>query len=187
MKFCSFGIDTTLNYSTESNIYIVSFIWNNLDCYDFLKYSMTPVRRAYLSLPELLCLKYYRAESGGWRSDIHCSISISKYHSMIGHLLPSPCLRTSLCKCRICTRQPPSLLGSASHTVFHLIHDLGGFTLNRETTHDQYIIAVRSKKTIIPQLLLPDFPNVKLHFKCRVLFYRLHTFCCDYDDGRVWI
>jgi hypothetical protein len=65
MKFCIFGIDTTPNCNAESNLDFVSFIWKNLDRYDFIKYSIILVRRAYLSLPELLCLKYYRAESGG--------------------------------------------------------------------------------------------------------------------------
>jgi hypothetical protein len=51
MKFCFFGIDTTLNCSTESNLEFVSFIWNNLDRYDFIKYSITLcVGRIYLFL-----------------------------------------------------------------------------------------------------------------------------------------
>jgi hypothetical protein len=99
MKFSIFGIDTTLNCNTDPNLEFISFIWNYLDRFDFMKYSMTLVRRAYLSLPELLCPKYYRAESGGWRSDVHCSIGITRFHSTISHLRPSPCLRTRFCKC----------------------------------------------------------------------------------------
>jgi hypothetical protein len=184
MEFCIFGIDTTPNCNTESNLDFVLFIWKNRDRYDFMKYSTTLVRRVYLSLPELLCLKYYRAESGGWRTDIHCSTSIAKYHSTFGHLLPSQCLRTSSCKCMLCTRQPPSLFGSASHIIFHLIRDLGRFTLDIETTHDQYIFAVRSKKTPVQQLLRPDFPTVELLFKRMVLSYKLHIHCSD--DERAW-
>jgi hypothetical protein len=75
-------------------------------------------------------------------------------------------------------------LGSASHILFHLIHDLGHFTRNRETTHDQYIFAVRLKKTPVQQLLPPDFPTVQLLFKCRVLSYKLHLRCSD--DERAW-
>jgi hypothetical protein len=54
MKFCIFGIDTTLNCNIESNLDFVSFIWKKLDRCDFIKYSITLVRRAYLALPELL-------------------------------------------------------------------------------------------------------------------------------------
>jgi hypothetical protein len=184
IKFFFFGIDTTLNCNTVSNLNFVSLIWKSFDRYDFINYTMTLVYRAYLSLPELLCLIYYTAESGGWRSDVHCSTCITKYHNIIGTMLTSPCLRTCSCKCRVCTRQPPSFLGLASHTLFHLIHYLVRFTLDRETTHDQYIISVLSKKTPVQQLLLPDFPNVKLLFKCRVLSYKLHPHCYDDDDKR---
>jgi hypothetical protein len=96
---------------------------------------MTVVRREYLSLPELFCLKYYRVESGGWRTDTHCRTCITKFQTKIHQFLPSRCLRTSECRCTVCIRQPPSLLGSASQTLFNIIHDLGRFTLVRETTY----------------------------------------------------
>jgi hypothetical protein len=78
MKFCIYGIDTTANCDTNSNLDFISFIRQNLDRFDFVKYAMTLVRREYLSLPEL-CLKYYRAESGGWRTDVHCATCITKF------------------------------------------------------------------------------------------------------------
>jgi hypothetical protein len=182
MTFCIFGIDTAPNCNTYSNLDFISFIWKYLDRFDFIKYSMTFVRRTFLSLPEL-CLKYYKAVFGGWRTNAHCSTGIIRFHTTIRHLFPPPCLRTSSFKCRLCTRQPPSLLGSASHTLFHLIHDLGRFTHTRETTQDQDILAVRSKKTHIPQLLPPYFPTVQLLFQCRVFSYKLHLHCSDVEGA----
>jgi hypothetical protein len=90
MKFCIIGVDTTPDCDTSSNLDFISFILPYLDRYDFVKYAMTLVRRSYLSLPELLCLKYYRAESGGWRADVHCSTCIAKFYRKVPPPAPLP-------------------------------------------------------------------------------------------------
>jgi hypothetical protein len=118
MRFCSFGVDTTANCDTYPNLDFISFIWQNLEVFDFVKYAMSLVRRDYLSLPELLCLKQYRAESGGWRNDIHCDECIMRFRSIIQPMRPHPCLRTmGDCRCTLCTRQPPSLLLFNIHLI----------------------------------------------------------------------
>jgi hypothetical protein len=186
LKFCFIGIDTVSNCDTNSNLDFVHFIWHNLERVDFVKHCMTLVRRDYLSLPELLCLKHYLAESGGWRTDVNCRRCIAKFHSRIRNILPSRCLQTGECKCMVCTRQPPSLLGLASHNLFQLIHNLGRFTLSRETTYGQYVLAVRSKKTPIHQLLPPEFPNIRLVFQCTVFAYKLHLHCPGLTQAEAW-
>ena len=61
MPFVFYRIDTTDNCDTSSNLDFVQFIWQNYERFNFAKYCTTFVRRDYPSLPELLCLKYYRA------------------------------------------------------------------------------------------------------------------------------
>jgi len=175
MKFTIYGIDTTANCDTYSNLDFVTFIWKNFDRFNFVKYALTHVRCDYLSLPELLRLKYYRAESGRWRNDVLCGMCITRFQSKFQHL--TPCLRTSDCSCTVCTRHPPSLLGSASNTNFRLVLELGRFVLTRETTYHQYVLAVRSNKGSTQQLLSPDFPDIRLHFRCDVFAYKLRHHC----------
>ena len=132
LPFAFYGIDTTDNSDTSSNLDFVQFIWLNYERFTFANYCLTFVRRDYLSLPELVCLKYYRAESDGWRDTIHCGSCIARLQNrlrpMTGYLRPNDC------SCTICRRQPPSLLASASNTLFHLVLELDRFALTNETT-----------------------------------------------------
>jgi hypothetical protein len=50
MRFCIFGIDTMANCDTYSNLDFISFIWQNLERFDFVKYATTLVHRDYHSL-----------------------------------------------------------------------------------------------------------------------------------------
>ena len=120
-------------------------------------------------------LKDYRAESAGWRKDILCGRCITRFQTRFRHL--TSCLRTRDCRCTVCARQPPSLLGIASNTLFRLVLGLGRFVLTRETTYDQYVLAVRSNRVPTQQLLPPDFPDIRLHFRCNVFAYKLHHNC----------
>lgn len=175
MRFTIYGIDASTNCDTYSNLDFINFIWDNFDRFHFVRYALTLVRRDYLSLPELVCMKYYRAESDGWRNDILCNTCISRTQTRFQHMIS--CLRTRDCRCTICARQPPSLLSSASNTLFRLVLEIGRFELTRETTYAQYIQAVRSYRVPTNQLLPPDFPNIRLHFRCNVFVYKLHKHC----------
>jgi len=86
MTFVFYGIDTIDNCDTSSNLEYVRFIRLNYECFNFVKYSMTFVRRDYPSLPKLLCLKYYRAESDGWRDNIHCGSCVTRYQNRLRHM-----------------------------------------------------------------------------------------------------
>ena len=49
----------------------------NYERFTFAK-CLTFVRRNYPAPPELVCLKHYRAESDGWRNDIHCLACVTR-------------------------------------------------------------------------------------------------------------
>jgi len=128
-----------------------------------------------ISLYPNCCLKYYTAESAGWRNDILCGTCITRFQSRFRHL--TSCLSTRDCRCTVCACQPPSLLSLASNTLFRLVLEVGRFVLTRETTYDQYVLAVRSNRVPTQQLLPPDFPDIRLHFRCNVFAYKLHHNC----------
>jgi len=86
-------------------------------------------------------------------------------------------LRPNDCSCTICRRQPPFLLASASNTLFRLVLELDRFALTNETTHGQYVIAVRSRRVPTRRLLPPDFPFVCLRFRCDAFSRKLHHYC----------
>jgi len=136
---------------------------------------MTFVRRDYPSLPELLCLKYYRAKSDGWRDNIHCSLCVTRYQNRLRNM--TRCLRPNDCSCTICRRQSPSLLASASNSLFQLVLELDRFVLTNETTYGQYVRAVVSRRVPTRRLLPPDFPFVRLGFRCDVFAHKLHHHC----------
>jgi hypothetical protein len=140
----------------------VQFSWQNYELFNFAKYCMAFVRRDYPSLPELLCLKYYMAESDGWRDNIHCDLCVARYQNRLRPM--TRCLRPNDCSCTIFRRQPPFLLASASNTLFRLVLELDRFALTNETTYGQYVIAVRSRRVPTRRLLPPDIPFVRLRF-----------------------
>jgi len=82
MPFAFYAIDTTDNSDTSSNLDFVQFIWINYERFNFAKYCLTFVRRDYFSLTEL-CLKYYRAESDGWRDSIHCGSCVTRFQNRL--------------------------------------------------------------------------------------------------------
>ena len=153
----------------------MQFIWLHYERFNFARYCLTLVRRDYPALPELLRLKYYRAESDGWRDIIHCGSCVTRVQN---RLRPATgCLRPDNCNCTVCRREPPSLLASASNTLFRLVLELRRFALTYETTYSQYVIAVRSRKVPDRQLLPPNFSFICLSFRCDAFSRKLHRHC----------
>ena len=72
MTFVLAKIETTGNCNPSSNLDFVHFIWTNYERFTFGKYCLTFIPRDEPDLPRLVCLKHHRAESEGWRNDIHC-------------------------------------------------------------------------------------------------------------------
>ena len=93
------------------------------------------------------------------------------------------CLRPNDCSFTICRRQPPSLIASASNTLFQLVLELDQFVQTSETTYSQYVQAVGSRRVPTQRLLPPYFPVIRLHFRCDVFSYKLHH--CQRDG--TWV
>ena len=68
------------------------------------------------------------------------------------------------CRCNVCLRQPPTLRGSASYTVFHLTFNVNQFTLNGMTQHEQYKHVVRSSLVPNRRLVPHTFHVLKYNF-----------------------
>jgi len=79
MTFVFCGIGTSANCDTSSNLDFIRFVWLNYESFNFVKYFMNFFRRDYPSPPELLCLKYYRVESDGWRDNVHYGSCVTRY------------------------------------------------------------------------------------------------------------
>ena len=116
--------------------------------------------------PRLLCLKYYRAASGGWRDNGNCDVCVLEYQQTIRSY--SGGRQPDDCSCHICRRQPPTLQDLASQFVFHLIN-IDRFELTADTTHRQYVQAVLAYRTKLENLLPPKFPSIWVWFQ-------FHTF-----------
>jgi len=54
--------------------------------------------------------------------------------------------------------------------------ELDQFVLSSETTYSQYVQAVSSSRVPTRRLLPPNFPVIRLRFRCDV-FYKLHHHC----------
>ena len=176
MTIIFYGIDTTPACEPSSNLDFVHFIWTYYERYHFAKYCLTLVNRDYPSLPELVCLKYYRAESCGWRD---FSLCVDCVNGLQTRLRPfTGCVHPDeACSCSVCLRQPPSLLSPDSNMLFNVILDLENFTLTSETTYQQYAVATKSNKVPHQQLLPPDYPDVLVRFRCDVFARKLHHHC----------
>ena len=138
---------------------------------------LTFIPREEPDLPKLACLTHYRAESGGWRNDIHCPACVASYQTNLRRF--THCLHpdTLNCPCLVCVRQPPPLLTSASHTLFLMVLQLNRFTLTHETTYEQYYMALRSRRVPPQQLLPPDYPHITLRFQCKNFMHKTHPHC----------
>ena len=121
MTFAIYGITTII--ATPSNLDFVQFIWLHYERFNFAKYCLTIVRRDYPALPELLCLKYYRAESDGWRYIIHCGSCVTRLRNRLRPV--TRCLRPDNRNCTVCRQEPP-LLASASNHSSHWFSSPGG-------------------------------------------------------------
>jgi len=65
-------IETTGYCDPTSNLDFVHFIRSNYERFTFAKYCLAFIPREEPDLPKLACLTRYKAESEGWRNDIHC-------------------------------------------------------------------------------------------------------------------
>ena len=113
MLFVVLGVDTSTHCGPLSNVDFVHFVWDNFDRFNLKKYVMTLLPSETLSKLKLLCLKYYRGNSDGWKDLGNCDNCVEEYIDIICPL--THCRLPNVCSCTIFTRQPLSLLHSAAH------------------------------------------------------------------------
>jgi len=137
-----FGVDVSTRCGRLSNVEFIYFVWQNFERISSKQYAITLIPSDINSLsapPRLLCLKYYRAASDGWKDASNCDICVEQYQACVrtqcGCSLPETCF------CKICLRQPPSLFGSALHIYTNMVHNLARFELTPDTTYEQYVYA----------------------------------------------
>jgi hypothetical protein len=107
-------LDTSQPCGPSSNLDFVHFYWRHANRISLHKYALTLFRPTIDSEPTMLCLKYYRATTYGWRDTSNCDTCFQENQR---HVRPfSYCKLPDACSCAICNRQPPSLHDIASHT-----------------------------------------------------------------------
>jgi hypothetical protein len=90
----------------------------------------------------------------------------------------SSCRQSSTCACHVCIRQPPTLKGTASRVVLHLLYNLPELTLSHDTTYPHYVFVVNNRPLPIAKLVPLDYntldvifavfessPNQRFHFE----------------------
>jgi hypothetical protein len=96
--------------------------------------------------PRIVCMKHH------WTHSL-CDMCCNKYKGILSASIDD-CNFSVSCKCKICLRQPPSLRGLASHTVFHFIYYIKHFKL----TNDHYVYAAFSQTVHVEKLIPNTFP-----------------------------
>jgi len=80
--------------------------------------------------------------------------------------------------CKICSRQPTSLADCARHVLFQYTLHLERFRLRYDTTHDQYVYAVRSNRVPQAALLPPETPRISVWYRSSIDSpFRFHRDC----------
>jgi hypothetical protein len=75
-------------------------------------------------------------------------------------------------------RQPPSLLDSARHVLFHYTLHIDRFELTAEKTYEQFVYAVRSNRVPRKNLFPPEYPSVRLFYRYqRNSPFKFHSDC----------
>ena len=78
----------------------------------------------------------------------------------------------------MCKRQHPSLAHLATHVLLKCTLTLKRFTLTADIIYQEYVYAVLSGQVVISNLLPPEYPSVRLWFRCQQDSpYRFHRDC----------
>jgi hypothetical protein len=78
LRIVFFGVTTTRDCGLESNLDLVQFCFDNAKRFNSIKYDLVLLpkfmyRRPFgYCLPRLICLRYYRTLSYGWRDEFNC-------------------------------------------------------------------------------------------------------------------
>jgi len=130
--------------------------------FSFKKYAMTLSTRDPPAQPDLVFLKQYRTESGGWKDSGKCVECIEHNREVL--LQFHGCDLSDDFECKVCTRHPPSLADSARHFLFNYTLHLDRFHLEGEVTYDLYVYAARSNQVPQDALLPPEAPAITVWY-----------------------
>ena len=122
LRFIIFGITSNPQCGPSSNQDLIEFIWHNSKKFNAIKYVMLLCPKSVTCRPRLLCMRYYRAISDGWRDDRGCPQCVEDDQLTMRDL--TGCKAPGICHCKFCVRQPPSVRDLASHTPFKLKFDI---------------------------------------------------------------
>ena len=136
-----FGIDTTNHCGPFSNVDFVHYVLDNFLCFSYKKYAIAFLPSSKPNKSKLMCLKYYRAESDGWKDSANCDDSIERHMDVLRPY--HPCSLPAECSCNLGTLQLLSVLDFTRHTLFNFTFHIDRFTLTVEKTYQQYVHAVR--------------------------------------------
>jgi hypothetical protein len=116
LLYC-FGVGASRICGSRSSMDFVRFVWDNFESFHFRKYSLVFVPSPS---PEgrLVCLKYYRAASDGWKDCAQCDFCVNEYSNILRPC--TSCKGLTTCSCNICHRQPPTLLSMATRIAIML-------------------------------------------------------------------
>ena len=128
-----------------TTFHLVEFVWNYSNIMKCTVFAIVAV--PFDKDLRVLYLKHHRAASDGWTIYSSCYRCRNDYKNNISNSLHN-CNLSNNYTCNLCLRQPPSLRGLVSQTVCHFTYNIEHFTLTHETTYDQYVYAVHSKKLI---------------------------------------
>jgi len=170
-----FGIDTSPHCDMSSKVDFVHFLCQNFEQFSFKKYAMILLPSENTSVPRLLFLKYYRAESDGWNSSLQCSTCMLEYRDTIHPF--TNCRKPSDCYCNICKRQSASLFASATHALFNLVFNLDRFQMTKDVTYQQYLYVVNSNRFSNWKLIPPEYSSLHVQFRYCCPRHTLHHNC----------
>ena len=161
------GIDTDTLCGPLSNIDLVHIVWDNFIQFSYKRYALALAPCSTASpQPDLMFGKHHRVESDCWRDSGNCDDCVD-FHKEL--LLPyNDCDLSPMCPCKICSRQPQSLADCARHVLFQFALHLDNFRLETDTTHDQYVYAVRSNRVPQADLLPPESPMITVWYYSNV-------------------
>jgi hypothetical protein len=141
----------------DSTLDLVHFVWSHFERFHFVKYAvclalLDPVTEP--STGTVMCLQHHSAEGEGLRDAAGCRPCARRARRVLQPV--ASCVRPATpCFYSLCLRDPPTLFNLASETLFAQVVDVHRFRLTANTTHQEYVWAVRSGKVGYARLVLP--------------------------------
>jgi hypothetical protein len=126
MPFFVLGVDVSGPTGVLCNVDFVHFVWNHFESTSHKRYALTVIPSGFTEgEPRLLCLKYYRTASDGWKDGTNCDSCVAEDRQSLR--AQTGCLSPRACFCNICVRQPPKLFDLAHHVFSELVSNLQDF------------------------------------------------------------